>query len=430
MAISKGIICIADAYGIIRPFDFRIVRLRTIFPLSIHPPFFILLNPQSKIVNRMPLFLDSIFSFVALSHFMVDVFNASRPVLLTYLGLTESQIALFSTIYIWASALTQPIFGWISDRAGPRWLAAGGVLWMTVFYSLALALPGNLGLGCLIVAALGSSAFHPVGAVQAALRGRDLMKGRETTSTSLFFTAGQMGHFIGPIAAGLILAALKIPGMYILPLISIPIGFSLMYQLKDNHPHPQPEKTVISKRNRAGWVFVVSLMVVAALQSWAQSNMVNLIPKYIKDLGQNATVYGSMAGLFMGGSALGNVIGGYYADRFPKRFVAALALLLSAFPIFIIGQVGWSGWLYILIPLAGSGTGAVHSIMVVLAQRVIPGGMALASGLILGFIFSAGALGLLYTGHLAELYGFPYVLTMTTGMALVASPLALLLKEG
>ena len=196
----------------------------------------------------MPLFLDSIFSFVALSHFMVDVFNASRPVLLTYLGLTESQIALFSTIYIWASALTQPIFGWISDRTGPRWLAAGGVLWMTVFYSLALTFPGNPGLICLIIAALGSSAFHPVGAVQAALRGRDLMKGRETTSTSLFFTAGQMGHFIGPIMTGLILSALQVPGMYILPLVSIPIGLALMRQLRDNHPHPKVEASANSKQ--------------------------------------------------------------------------------------------------------------------------------------------------------------------------------------
>ena len=377
----------------------------------------------------MPIFYDPIFSFISLSHFMVDTFNASRPVLLTYLGLSETEIALFSTIYIWASALTQPLFGWISDRTGPRWLAAGGVLWMTVFYSLALTLPGNVGLGCLILAALGSSSFHPVGAVQATLRGREFLKGKETTSTSLFFTAGQMGHFIGPIITGLILAYLKIPGMYILPLVSIPIGFALMYQLKDNHPHPQPVKTVISRRNRAGVAFILVVMPVATMQSWAQANMVNLIPKYIKDLGQSATIYGSMAGLFMGGSALGNMIGGFFADRFPKRFVAALALLFSAFPIYLISRIGWSGWLYVLVPLAGAGTGAVHSIMVVLAQRIIPGGMALASGLILGFIFSSGALGLLYTGHLAEAYGFPYVLTLTTGMVLVASPLALLLKE-
>lgn len=377
----------------------------------------------------MPLFLDPIFSYVSLGHFMVDVFNSSRPVLLTYLGLSESQIALFSTIYIWASALTQPIFGWISDRAGPRWLAAGGVLWMTAFYSLALTLPGSPGLICLIVAALGSSAFHPVGAVQAALRGREFMKGRETTSTSLFFTAGQMGHFIGPILTGLILAYLKVPGMYILPLVSIPIGLALMSQLRHNHPHPPPGKTESPHRVGAGLAFILVLAVVAALQSWAQANMVNLLPKYIKDLGQSATVYGSMAGLFMGGSALGNVVGGHFADRYPKRIVISIVFLLAAIPIFIASRIGWSLWLYALIPLAGAFTGAVLSILIVLAQRIIPGGMALASGLILGFIFSSGALGLLYTGHLAEAYGFPYVLTLTTGMALVASPLALLLKE-
>ncbi len=377
----------------------------------------------------MPIFLDSLFSSIALSHFMVDTFNASRPVLLTYLGLSESQIALFSTIYIWASALTQPIFGWISDRTGPRWLAAGGVLWMSFFYSAAIFFPGNLGLACLIIAAFGSSSFHPVGTVQAALRGRDLLKGRETTSTSLFFMAGQLGHFVGPILTGLILAKLKVPGLYILPLVSIPIGFSLMAKLRDNHPHPQPAQSSASNRAKAGLVFILVLATVAALQSWAQANMVNLIPKYIKDLGQSATIYGSMAGLFMGGSALGNVLGGYFGDRYQKRYVASAVLLFAAFPIYIASLIGWSGWLFVLVPLAGMFTGAVHSIMVVLAQRIIPGGMALASGLVLGFIFSSGALGLLYTGHLAELYGFPFVLTMTTGMVLVASPLALLLKE-
>src|SRR5215203_4432720 len=98
----------------------------------------------SSIANRrsnMPLLFDSLFSSVAFSHLIVDVFNSSRPVLLTYLGLTETRIALISTIYIWASALTQPFFGWLSDRVGPRWLAAGGVLWMTIFYTGAALIP-------------------------------------------------------------------------------------------------------------------------------------------------------------------------------------------------------------------------------------------------------------------------------------------------
>src|SRR5688572_33108239 len=150
----------------------------------------------------MPLLFDALFSSVALSHFMVDIFNSSRPVLLTYLGLSETQIAWISTIYIWASAITQPFFGWLSDRVGPRWLAAGGVLWMAVFFSGAVVLSGTGGLLCLIIAALGSSSFHPVGTVQATLQGRNHLAGRETTATSLFFTAGQLRHLGGPILPG------------------------------------------------------------------------------------------------------------------------------------------------------------------------------------------------------------------------------------
>ena len=377
----------------------------------------------------MPLLFDSLFSSIAFSHLIVDVFNSSRPVLLTYLGLTETQIALISTVYIWASALTQPFFGWLSDRVGPRWLAAGGVLWMTVFFSGAVFIPGTGGLLCLIIAALGSSSFHPVGTVQATLQGRNHLAGRETTAASLFFTAGQLGHFVGPILTGLILARLGLPALVILPIVSIPIGLALAYQLRANHPHPRPDHGDGKIRLRASIGFIALLAIVATLQSWSQTNMINFVPKYIKDLGMSAATYGNMAGLFMGGSALGNVVGGYFGDMYAKRKIAALALLLAAFPIYIMSQIGWSPWLYLLIPLAGGLTGAVHSIMVVLAQRIISGGMALASGLILGFIFSTGALGLLITGPLAENYGFPVVLVMTTGLVLLAAPLAWMLKE-
>jgi MFS family permease len=377
----------------------------------------------------MSLILNPLFSSIAFSHWIVDVFNSSRPVLLTYLGLTETQIAIISTIYIWASALTQPFFGWISDRAGPRWLAAGGVMWIAVFFFGAILIPGPGGLLCLIIAALGSSSFHPVGTVQATLQGRTHLAGRETTATSFFFTAGQLGHFAGPIITGLILARLGLPALVILPLVSIPVGLALAYQLRANRPHPRPRQGEDRIRLQGGVGFIALLAIVAALQSWAQTNMINFVPKYIKDLGLSAASYGNMAGLFMGGSALGNVIGGYLGDVYIKRKVAAAALLLAAFPIYVMSQIGWSPWLYFLIPLAGACTGAVHSIMVVLAQRIISGGMALASGLILGFIFSAGALGMLLTGPLAENYGFPTVLLLTTGLVLLASPLAWMLKE-
>lgn len=379
----------------------------------------------------MPIFLSGPFSSVALGHLLVDMLNGSRPVLLTYLGLGETEIGLISTIYVWGSSLSQPLFGWIADRVGVRWLAAGGVFWMMIFYSLAIFLPLPSALICLILASLGSGAFHPVGAMQATLQGRIHLGGKETTAASYFFTFGQFGLFLGPVLAGYLLGGLGTQGLVWLSVFALPIGLNLLWNFRSKK---SPKITTIQDQTippglKVGTAFIFVLALVAALQSWAQQNMINFLPKYLSTLGQSEITYGNMAGFFMGGSALGNVVGGYLGDRFRKTRVAATALILGSIPLYIISRIGWSPWLYVLVPLAGALTGAVHSIIVVIAQRSLPGGMAMVSGATLGFIFSAGALGLLLTGPVAERFGFPAALLMTSVLVLVASGLAYSLKE-
>ena len=130
----------------------------------------------------------------------------------------------------------------------------------------------------------------------------------------------------------------------------------------------------------------------------------------------------------MGGSAIGNLLGGYLGDKLGRRLVASVALFLAVIPIGLISIVGWTSWLYLLIPLAGAFTGATHSIIVVLAQRIIPSGMAMASGLILGFMFGAGSLGSMLSGFFADLWGFPVMFGITAGLVLLASIFSLSLK--
>jgi FSR family fosmidomycin resistance protein-like MFS transporter len=167
-----------------------------------------------------------------------------------------------------------------------------------------------------------------------------------------------------------------------------------------------------------------AMALLAAFQSWVQQNMVTFLPKHLELLGKTPGEYGFLAALFMGGSAIGNVLGGNLADIFGKRKVASTALILASIPIGAIAIVGWSEWLYLLVPLAGGFTGATHSIIVVLAQRLIPSGMGLASGLILGFMFSAGALGAMLSGYFADIWGIPLMFGITVGLVLAAAGLA------
>jgi FSR family fosmidomycin resistance protein-like MFS transporter len=385
----------------------------------------------------MSLLLDALFNSVAYGHFIVDAINGQRSVLLTYwshqTGMSNATLALVTTIYVWVASLSQPVFGWIADRFGrSRLLAAGGILWLTAFFALALSLPVEEAIPCLILASLGSAAFHPVGTMQASLRGKTLLAGRETTSTSWFFLFGQTGYFIGPIAGGPLLQHFGPAGLLVLAAPALAIGLNASWRLRSPLSAParsETEEAGARPGDKTGKWFIIALVVVAALQAWSQQNMNTFLPKYLSDLGQEPGVYGLMAGLFMGGSGIGNVLGGSLADRHGRRRVAAAALALAGVPFYLISRLGWSPWLYLLVPLSGALTGAVHSIIVVLAQRMVRGGMALASGLTLGFMFSAGALGTLLSGPLADRWGFPPVFQMTAGLVLVASLAALALKE-
>ncbi|NIM07001.1 MAG: MFS transporter, partial [Armatimonadetes bacterium] len=59
----------------------------------------------------------------------------------------------------------------------------------------------------------------------------------------------------------------------------------------------------------------------AAFRSWTQANMVTFLPKYYSDLGFRPSFFGFIAALFMGGAALGNLMGGWLADRHGRRRV-------------------------------------------------------------------------------------------------------------
>jgi MFS family permease len=385
------------------------------------------------------LLLDRLFSSVALSHLAVDLVNGQRGIFLAYLsiplGLTNAAVGLVSTIYAFAASLSQPLFGFLSDRLGARWVVAGGVLWMMSFFTLALFAQSAWALVFLVIASVGSGAFHPAGSAQATALGRNHLAGREATAASYFFVFGQAGYFFGPLAGGPLLDRFGPPGLLVIAAACLPISLFAGWELR-RLPVPQvrwagsPLKIrspLISFRAPAS--VVVALVLVAAFQSWIQQSMNTFLPKYLADLGQPASVYGAISGIYMGGYALGNLAGGNLADRIGRRRVIITSMLLSFLPLSLIAYAQTSFWLYILVFLAGLMTGSAFTVIVVIGQGMLPGGEGLASGLILGFLFSAGALGVLGSGYLADLFGFQAIFYLSGLLALLASLAAIGLQR-
>ena len=184
----------------------------------------------------MALLLDDLFSSVVLTHLIVDVLNSQRALLFTYLSvpleLSNAALGFFNTLYVVAGSILQPVFGYLADHLGPRWMATGGALWLGGFFTLALLTPGQAGLWLLAVASMGSAAFHPAGVMQATLRGQTHFSGRETTSAAFFFVFGQTGYFVGPLLGGPILDHFGPLGLLFLVSLTLPTGLNVGYRLR------------------------------------------------------------------------------------------------------------------------------------------------------------------------------------------------------
>jgi len=374
---------------------------------------------------------DRSFRAAILGHLIVDLLNAERPLLLAVLsvplGLTNALIGLVSLLHTISGSLLQPVFGWVADRIGPRPLVAGGILWMTVTFGLAVVAPGPASLVLLILGGIGSAAFHPAGAMEATRAARGHLELQETTAASLFFLLGQIGFIVAPAVGGPLLDRWGPAGLLALLPFALPTGLLATRDIADHIQTPTPRP---AERAHAGiglrfGLASIAFAVVTALQSWAQTNMVTYLPKYYSDLGFRPSVYGLLAAAFMIGTAFGGLTGGWLGDRASRRWIVCLTLVLAGVPLALYPSLGPTAWGYVLALLSGALTGAPYSILIVQGQKMLPGRRGVSSGLIMGFAFASGSLGTLLSGIQADRVGFAPVFLWTAAICVLAGVIAL-----
>ena len=168
------------------------------------------------------------------------------------------------------------------------------------------------------------------------------------------------------------------------------------------------------------------LAILIGLRSWTFFGTVVFLPKVFQDMGWNATSYGLIPGTFWLASGIAGVIAGNLADRWGRRQVAFSTMLVgSVFLYFLPLNSGWQA--FPLAIVSGGLLGASHSIIVVIAQAIIPGRKAFASGITLGYMFGVGAFAAWGIGLLADLWALTPVIHVGAGIGLLAALLALFL---
>lgn len=366
---------------------------------------------------------------MALGHTTVDIFNSSGPVLIVFLslplGLSNAQVGLAASLYAFAGSLSQPLFGWLADRYGSRWLAGPSVAWQVGFIVLATVTARSGGFVWLLIpyvlAAFGSGALHPAGTMNAGA----VEQRQAATGTALFFLFGQIGLASGPVLGGFLLDQAGLRGMQFLGLVAVPV---VLFMLATSYPVVHVARRVEStvRRQQIAWGAIALLALLTVCRSWAQIGTVTFLPKLFQEKGWDPTSYGAITGAMWLASAFSGVLAGRLADRWGRRLVVFLTMLAAVVPLFILPLT--DNWVAFPVALLVGGlSGAPHSIVVVIAQDLLPGRRAMASGLTLGFIFSMGAVASLGIGWLADLWNLTAALQVGAGMALLAALLALAL---
>ena len=357
---------------------------------------------------------------IPLRHALQDAPPGALPILLAArsaeLGLSNAQIGLAVTSYFAVSALFQPVFGYISDRWPISWLCTVATLWTGALIGV-VGWAGTYPLVVLLVgsAGLGSAAYHPLAAAEAAAAGGTH---RQATMTSVFVLGGSSGMaLLGSALGGAAIAMWGPRGLLLLTGV-IWVSTPALHWLtrprgSQVEETPGQELSAAETSGESGraliWAGISALVIAVALRGTTYQAFSSYIPKLYDGWGYSPAYYGMLISLFLLSDAVGGVLGSHLADRVGVRLVLVTSLLATTFPLlgFLLVR---GGWVYPLLACAGLFHGPSHTLLVVTGQRLLPRRAALASGLLLGLNFVSGSLLSWAAGGMADRWGLHPVL--------------------
>lgn len=363
------------------------------------------------------------------SHLCADIPQGALPALLPFLiaahGLRFAQAGGLMFAMSAGSSVVQPLFGYFADRLAKPWLMTAGLL----LAGLGISVAGVFStypmiLLAVAVSGFGVAAFHPEGARLAnGAAGKN-----KATGMSIFSSSGNAGFACGPLLCAGIYLLCGLRGTLLLGLPPIIMAFVLMGQLRRFDSSSGQASTADSKLAAAipdAWGAFSRLSMLVTLRSIVFYGVITFLPLFwIHVLGQSKAAGSAMLTVFFGLGALGTLSGGRLADRFGKRNILKLGLILL-FPMMLI-------WIHtksvamataMLVPLALIYY-APFSAIVVLGQQYLPNRVAFASGVTLGLAVSIGGVVAPLLGRWADVHGVQSALLWVSVLPLACAILA------
>ncbi len=350
-----------------------------------------------------------------LGHYMVDMYVGVLPVLYPVLtgrfNLDFKTVGLVTLAYSGTASLAQPLFGWIADRYGTRFIGLALVWTAFTFALIGFAPTFPILLALAAAAGLGSGAYHPLGSLNAAAV---IPERSRNAAMGAYVSGGTFGVASGPLIGAFLFHFFGIHGTALMILPGATIAIWMLFEMRKialRRPAARIAGAPIVALPAIPIVPLLAVIGTMMSRSWTMISIQAFIPTWYQQLGYGAAFYSLLATTFVLASAFGNIGTGGLADRFGRRAVTLASLVLTIPVILLFAQfTGPIGFLLgALLGLAAASTGPL---MLVMAQQLMRGRAGLASGLILGIGFVTGAIGVPVTGAVADVYGIPAALRL------------------
>ncbi|MCV3243034.1 MFS transporter [Mesorhizobium sp. ZC-5] len=357
-----------------------------------------------------------------LNDIMQSLLSAIYPMLKADYGLDFWQIGLLTMTFQVTASLLQPVIGIYTDRRPlPYSLPVG--MGSTLIGLIFLAFAGQyvfLLVGAALVG-LGSAVFHPESSRVARLASG----GRYGLAQSLFQVGGNFGQAMGPLLAAFIVvprgqssvawfSVAALVGMIVL----WKVGTWYSNHRKANAARPAAAPVLTLPRRTV----VIALVVLALLTFSKNIYMASISSFYtfyvIEKFGVTVQMSQILLFVFLGGAAVGTIVGGPFGDRFGAKTVIWFSIL-GVLPFTLVLPYADLNWTIILSFVIGLVMASAFPAIVVFAQELVPGRVGMVAGIFFGFAFGMGGIAAAVLGVVADAKGIDFVYAVCSFMPLL-----------
>ncbi|HSF33909.1 MAG TPA: MFS transporter [Candidatus Tectomicrobia bacterium] len=375
-------------------------------------------------------FQRSRLAIVTWAHFLNDCYGSFfapiLPLLIEKLSLSLTMASGLASIASITSAVFQPIYGMASDRLRGGLFIVIGPLLSTVSMSLIGVAPNAALVGVLLLlAGVGSAAFHP----QAVAAAGAVSGERRGFGISVFIFGGSVGFALGPLA---IIGAVHLWGLERSYYAMIPgllsvflLGLSLKVPTGALRGQRVVSLTAAFKGSQRAMALLFSI---AVIREFTRIAVVTFLPIFLAMQGRSLAAGGITLALFSMAGALGGMVGGSLSDLWGRKTVILASGLLCV-PL-LHGMFHTDGVVSLLfLILAASTLSGANSVIVALAQELVPSRAGTASSLVMGLGWGVAGVLLIGFGTLAESIGVWRALSIAATLPLMTAVLAIALPK-